>query len=87
MRNRKLLERLQQGNVANVDYEDFLRLIQACGFVRLRTAGSHVIFGRVGIKNRLVVQPFRGKAQPYQVRQFLALFRDYNLSLDPGGTP
>ena len=41
--------------------------------------GSHRIFVREGVKELLNLQDVRGKAKPYQVRQFIKLIEKYNL--------
>jgi hypothetical protein len=57
-------------------------LVEAFGFRRLRTSGSHHIFGRAGIHEQLNLQDVKGKAKPYQIRQFLAIVERYNLELE-----
>ena len=49
MRPARLLARLREGHFENVDFEDFVRLLEACGFQHLRTSGSHLVFGFPGI--------------------------------------
>jgi hypothetical protein len=41
--------------------------------------GSHRIFVKEGVKELLNFQDVRGKAKPYQVRQFIKLIKKYNL--------
>jgi predicted RNA binding protein YcfA (HicA-like mRNA interferase family) len=77
----KLLKRLQQGQHANVTYEDFVRLLEAFGFRFLRGRGSHSVFAHPGVPDTLNIQPKRGEAKPYQIRQFLRLIRRYNLEI------
>ena len=82
MNRRKLLERLRQGHLQNVPFEDFVALVKAFGFRDLRTRGSHHAFGRKDIPEILNLQPRGGEAKPYQIRQFLRLVESYNLSLE-----
>lgn len=78
---RKLyLKLLQSPN--NVRFADFVKVIEAFGFVLLRVSGSHHIFGRSGITELINVQNVGGKAKPYQIRQFLKIVEKYNLTLN-----
>ena len=81
MSNRKRLAAII-ASPANVRFADLVRLVEAFGFQLLRTSGSHRIFGRQGIADQINLQDVRGKAKPYQVRQFLKLIERYNLTLD-----
>lgn len=83
MNPKRLWERIQQGNVHNIAFNDFLRLIEAFGFEFVRQRGtSHRIYTRDDVEQPLNVQPQRdGSAKPYQVRQFKDLVTDYDLRL------
>jgi len=76
-----LLQRLLAGNLANVRFEDLLRLVEALGFELARVSGSHHVYRRADVSELLNLQPHRGRAKPYQIRQLLVLVRVYNLSL------
>jgi hypothetical protein len=41
--------------------------------------GSHHIYLHPQIAEKLSLQPLRGEAKPYQIRQFLALAEKYHL--------
>ena len=41
--------------------------------------GSHRVFVREGVKELLNFQDVKGKAKPYQVRQFIKLIEKYSL--------
>jgi hypothetical protein len=41
--------------------------------------GSHRVYGRSGIAEILNFQEVKGKAKPYQVRQFLRIIEKYRL--------
>jgi predicted RNA binding protein YcfA (HicA-like mRNA interferase family) len=60
-------------------------LIEAFGFRLARTSGSHHIFAHPDIPELVNIQNHRGKAKPYQVRQFLELVEQYNLQLGEEG--
>jgi hypothetical protein len=53
-------------------------LLQAKGF-RMRVSGSHHIFTRVSVMQRINLQREGGKAKPYQVRQVRRILTDYKL--------
>ena len=65
--------------VANVRFEELCRAAGSFGFKFKGGKGSHRIFVREGIKELLNLQDVRGKAKPYQVRQFIKLIEKYNL--------
>ncbi len=82
MKPRKLLQRLQRTQ-ANVAFADFVRLVEACGFVFDRQSGSHRIYKhRQHPDARLNLQPVDGEAKPYQIKQFLNLVEVYHLGLE-----
>lgn len=85
MKPAKLLARLQAGHLANVDFVEFVHLVEALGFLLVRTAGSHRVYGHLDVQEQLSLQPHRGEAKPYQIRQLLALVRVYNLTLRDKG--
>lgn len=84
MKPRKLLQRLAQSQT-NVRFGELVQLAIALGFIHDRTDGSHRIFiHRVHKAAQLNLQPDRGQAKPYQVRQLIKLVEEYNLSIDEG---
>ena len=44
MKPQRLLRRIQQGEVNNIRFSDFVRLVKDLGFVLRRTEGSHRIY-------------------------------------------
>jgi hypothetical protein len=68
--------------VTNVGFDDLIRLLQALGFNEVGGRGSHRVFVRAGVTEILSLQQVRGQAKPYQVRQVVALIRQYNLDLE-----
>jgi len=76
---KKLFERLGQGALRNVPFPDFQKLLEACGFELDRVRGSHHIYLHPQVAEKLNLQPVRGEAKPYQIRQFLALAEKYHL--------
>ena len=82
MNRRRLLARLARGAVDNVAFSDMTNLVEGFGFRLVRVNGSHHIFGRTGISRAINIQPDRGDAKPYQIRQFLRLVERYRLTLE-----
>lgn len=70
-----------EGN-RNVRFSDFERLLEAFGFVLDRQSGSHRIWYHPLMKVRMNVQPHRGNAKPYQLRQLMQLVETKGLKLD-----
>jgi predicted RNA binding protein YcfA (HicA-like mRNA interferase family) len=84
MQPRKLLARISRGNVQNVAFDDFCRLLEHLGFSNVRTGGSHRIYVHPAISELVNLQDIGGQAKPYQVRQVLRLVERYNLKLEDG---
>lgn len=82
MKPRKLFERVSGGALDNVGFDDFVQLVEAFGFVERGSRGSHRFFVRPGVDELLNLQPMKGKAKPYQIRQFLHLVEAYHLGLE-----
>jgi predicted RNA binding protein YcfA (HicA-like mRNA interferase family) len=82
MRPRELLARVSRGDVQNVAFADFCRLIEQVGFSRVRTGGSHRIYQHPAIPELVNLQEMGGEAKPYQIRQVLRLIERYNLQLE-----
>jgi prepilin-type processing-associated H-X9-DG protein len=81
MKPARLLERLLTGRLANVAFADLHLLVRALGFELLRVSGSHRIYSHPDVLELLCLQPHRGEAKPYQIRQLLAVIQRYNLKL------
>ena len=81
MNKRKLLAKLENSQ-KNVRYGDFVALIEAFGFRRTRGEGSHDIYRRTDVPDIVNIQSNKGKAKPYQIRQFLGLIEQYNLRME-----
>ena len=82
MRPDRPLEKILRGNLANVDFNDLIRLTTALGFREVRGRGSHRVFVREGVSELVNVQSEDGDAKIYQVRQIANLIRRYNLKLE-----
>jgi hypothetical protein len=75
----KTLQKLLHGDSdANIRFEELCRLLQAKGF-HMRVSGSHHIFTRAGIIERINIQREDSHAKPYQVRQVRTILARYKL--------
>ena len=81
MNKRKLLIKIQN-NCKNIRYGDFVLLIEAFKFRRIRGEGSHNVYERIDVPEMVNIQNEEGKSKPYQVKQFLSLIEKYNLRLE-----
>lgn len=80
-KRRKLLEKILAGS-KNIQFDELVKLVEAFGFTLSRINGSHHIFTHPDISEIVNLQNRKGKAVPYQVRQFLALIEEYALTLE-----
>ena len=78
---RKLLRRVRSGTQRNIRFSEFVALVEAFGFELVRHGGSHHIYQHPHCEASLNLQPDRGEAKPYQVRQFMGLIEEYNLTM------
>ena len=75
----KILEKLLRGQSdANIRFDDICQLLQAKGF-RMRVSGSHHIFTKSGVMERLNLQRDGSQAKPYQVKQVRKILAQYKL--------
>ena len=73
-----LLQILRGGSDANIVFADLCGLLRHLGFAE-RTRGSHHIFTRLGIEERITLPRDQSKAKVYQVRQVRAIILKYKL--------
>lgn len=65
----KILQRILSGTAdSNIPFADLVHLLSHLGF-KLRVQGSHHIFTKDGIADRINVQRDGSKAKPYQIKQ------------------
>lgn len=77
--NRKLLLQILQGaSDSNVQFSALCNLLKKSGFEE-RIRGSHHIFRKEGIIERINLQRDGSKAKAYQVRQIRNIILKYNL--------
>jgi predicted RNA binding protein YcfA (HicA-like mRNA interferase family) len=66
----KIWDRIMSGRAdRNIDFEDLVWLLEYKGFKKRQRGGSHVIFTKRGVRERITLQPEGSKAKAYQVRQ------------------
>jgi predicted RNA binding protein YcfA (HicA-like mRNA interferase family) len=76
----KTWERILAGN-RDIRFRDFERLLVAFGFELDRQSGTHRIYRHQASRVRMNIQPDKGQAKPYQIRQLLDLSETYGLRL------
>jgi predicted RNA binding protein YcfA (HicA-like mRNA interferase family) len=81
MNPRKTLQKILGGS-RNVRFADMRRLVEAFGFSLARVSGSHHIFTHPDVPELVNLQDVGGQAKPYQIRQFLKLVEEFNLTLE-----
>jgi len=81
----KLLEQILLGNSdANIDFDELCQLLLRLGF-ETRVRGSHHIFRKRGVEERVNLQQDGSKAKVYQVRQVRSVILKYNLRGETNG--
>lgn len=63
---------------ANIDFDDLRGILLDLGFEE-RTKGSHHLFRKAGIEERVNLQRDGRNAKPYQVKQVRAVILKYKL--------
>jgi len=61
-----------------IRFEDLCTLLRQSGFTE-RTRGSHHIFTKPGVRERINLQETGGMAKPYQVKQVRNVILEYGL--------
>ena len=80
MKKQKLLRQILNSQ-KNIDFYDFVTILEAFGFFCVRSDGSHNIFKNTSVNEIINIQNVNGEAKPYQVKQFLSLIEKYNLEM------
>ena len=79
----KLIEKILQGQAdANIRFEELCSLLSALRFEE-RTRGSHHMFRRADVEERINLQREGTHAKPYQVRQVRSIILKYQIRVDP----
>jgi predicted RNA binding protein YcfA (HicA-like mRNA interferase family) len=75
----KVLERvLSRTSDANIRFDDLCHLLSGLGF-EMRVRGSHHIFRKAGVEEKINLQREGSEAKPYQVRQVRDVILKYRL--------
>lgn len=75
----RLIRRILEGRSdANIRFDELRRLMLRLGFEE-SIRGSHHIYRKPGQNFIIDLQPRRGMAKPYQVRQLRGIFTDYGV--------
>ncbi len=81
-RQHKLLQKILGGHSdANIRFNELRRLLKKLGFVE-RVRGSHHVFVRRGIAERVILQRDGKHAKPYQIRQVRRMVLRNRLGLE-----
>ncbi|MCT7953417.1 type II toxin-antitoxin system HicA family toxin [Ancylothrix sp. C2] len=80
-KKRKILDKALAGS-KNIKFSEMVMLIEAFGFSLARISGSHHIFTHPQIREIVNIQNKKGEVALYQVRQFLSLVEEYNLTME-----
>lgn len=76
-----LWESVNGGELLNVSFNDFRRLIEACGFTFQGPRGIRLVFTHRSISDPLVLQPLRNQdTKPDEILKFLDIAREHGLS-------
>jgi hypothetical protein len=76
--NKLLLQILKGASDTNILFEDLCQLLRHMGFDE-RVRGSHHIFRKQGIEEKINLQRDNNQAKAYQVRQVRAIIGKYKL--------
>ncbi len=82
VKHERLMFKILQGTSdSNINFSDLCNLLKRIGFDE-RIRGSHHIFRKEGIEEKINLQKDDGKAKPYQVRQVRSVLIRYKLAGD-----
>jgi len=81
LKKEKLLRKLLSGS-KDIRFSEIQSAVELFGFRLDRIKGSHHIYEHPDIPELINLQNVKGKAKPYQVKQFLALVERYNLHME-----
>jgi predicted RNA binding protein YcfA (HicA-like mRNA interferase family) len=73
-----LLQILRGKSDANILFQDLCHLLRSLGF-EMRVKGSHHIFRKAAVEEKINLQKDGNKAKPYQVRQVRNVILKYKL--------
>ena len=80
MSTKKVLQRVLSGTSdASIGFDDLCQLLLNLGF-ETRVRGSHHLFRRAGVQDKVNLQREGHEAKPYQVKQVRAVILRYGLA-------
>lgn len=80
MEPKPLFDQVNEGQVLYVSWNDFRRLLEACGFKYQGPRGIRHVFAHPRIPDPLVLQVLRNQdAKPEDIQKFVELAKEYNL--------
>lgn len=81
MEPKPLFEQVNDGKVLYVSFNDFRRLIEACGFTFSNNRGIRLVFSHPKLPDPMVLQPLRNQdAKPEEILKFVELCKEYSLA-------
>ena len=76
----KLLFQILRGlSDANIEFDELCHLLEHLGF-EVRTRGSHHVFRKGGVQEKVNLQRQGSKAKTYQVKQVRAIIQKHGLA-------
>jgi hypothetical protein len=81
-RKEQLWDSLAAGDLRNVGFAEFRRLVESFGFKLRRVSGSYYIYTHSQVPRPLSLQPRNREAKPYQISQFLGMVREFGLTIE-----
>ena len=79
-KHEKVMERILRGaSDANIAFDDIRGMLLHLGF-KERIRGSHHVYRKDGIEEKVNIQRAGNKAKPYQVRQIREIIFKYHLA-------
>ncbi|MHB8337860.1 MAG: type II toxin-antitoxin system HicA family toxin [Ignavibacteriaceae bacterium] len=77
-RDKKIVEKILSGKSdANINFNDLINFLLSLGF-EVRTRGSHNIFRKDGIEEKINLQKDGNNAKPYQIKQIRNILLRYS---------
>jgi len=80
-RARRLLQQARE-KPHNFLFRDLIALAATAGFSLKRVRGDHHVLTHPELPEILVLQPRRGRAKPYQVRQLITVIERHAITLE-----
>jgi RNase adaptor protein for sRNA GlmZ degradation len=76
-----LWKSVNDGEILNVSFNDFRRLLEACGFTFQGPRGIRLVFTHRSVPDPLILQPLRNQdTKPEEILKFLDIAKEHGLS-------